>query len=330
MAKTKFCEGLSDISDSYQAVIFDQWGVLHNGKKAYEGVVDCLKELRSRKKVIILMSNYAMREKDNKDMLKKMGIGPSLYDKIYTCGEFIASGLEEKNAKPFSDLGNKCYSFHSEGGHEFLKGSDIEYVEDVADAEFVLITGWDKLDKPAPEYEKILKTVVQKGLQTIFALPDSRALLSPNYIMGPGILVRKLKEYGGVVYSVGKPYRPIFQKCVEFLQEKEIFPGQTVMVGDTMAHDMMGAHMSEIDSCFVRSGIHAGAFRNVQGPADVDNQLNILIAQYNVRPTYLIESVQWGRVLPDRKHRRRLQPGERQKIRLRRRPLKSRKGKEKE
>ncbi len=325
MAKTKFCQGLSDISDSYMAVIFDQWGVLHNGKKAYDGVVDCLKELRSRKKIIILMANYDMREKENKAMLKKMGIGPSLYDKIYTCGEFIASGLETRDFKPFDKLGTKCFTFHSGERHKFLDGVDIKYVDDVDDAEFVLITGWDKLEKPAPDYEKTLKKVVQRGLQTIFALPDSRALLSPNYIMGPGILVRKLREYGGVVYSVGKPYKPMFQKCGEFLQEIDIFPGQCVMVGDTMAHDMMGAHMSEIDSCFVRSGIHAGAFRNAETAADIDTQLNILIAQYNIRPTYLINNVQWGRVLPDRKHRRRLQPGERVKRRLRRRPVKDKK-----
>ncbi len=325
MAKTKFCQGLSDISDSYQAVIFDQWGVLHNGKKAYDGVVDCLKELRSRKKTIILMSNYEIREKENKEMLKKMGIGPSLYDKIYTCGEFIASGFENKSIKPFNDLGNKCYSFHSGEPHSFMADLDIYYVDKIEDADFALITGWDKLEGSAIDCDPVLKELVRKGIQTIFALPDSRALLSPNYIMGPGILVRKLREYGGVIYSVGKPYKPMFQACIEFLQKKEIFPGQCVMVGDTMAHDMMGAHMSEIDSCFVRSGIHAGAFRNVQNLADVDQALNILIAQYNIRPTYLINSVRWGRVLPDRKHRRRLQPGERVKRRLRRRPLKDKK-----
>jgi len=38
MAKTKFCQGISDISDSYSAFIVDQWGVLHNGEKLYEAL----------------------------------------------------------------------------------------------------------------------------------------------------------------------------------------------------------------------------------------------------------------------------------------------------
>ena len=34
--------------------------------------------------------------------------------------------------------------------------------------------------------------------------------------------------------------------------------------------------------------------------------LNILILQYNnVRPTYLVDRLKWGRALPDRKHKKR-------------------------
>lgn len=325
MAKTKFCEGLSDISDSYMAIIFDEWGVLHNGKKAYDGVVDCLKELRSRKKTIILLSNHACTAAENKERLKKIGIGPSLYDKIITTGDYIATHIADKDKAPFDKMGKKCFMFHSGDPFEFMKDCDVTYVEKAEDADFALVTGWDKFKGPAAEYEDTLKTIVRKGIQTIFAVPDSQALFHPSFITGPGVVVRKLKNYGGVITSVGKPYKPIFHEVIEYLQSKDIYPGQAVMVGDTMAHDMIGADVSEIDSCFVRSGIHAGAFRNASGPADIDQALNVLIAQYNIRPTYLIEQVRWGKALPDRKHRRRLQPGERVKRRLRRRPIKDKK-----
>ena len=56
MAKTKFCEGLSDISDSYMGCIIDDWGVLHDGEDAFPGAVDCLKELKQRKKEIIILT----------------------------------------------------------------------------------------------------------------------------------------------------------------------------------------------------------------------------------------------------------------------------------
>ncbi|MGB1076710.1 MAG: TIGR01459 family HAD-type hydrolase, partial [Bdellovibrionales bacterium] len=321
MPKTKFCEGLSDISDSYMAIIFDQWGVLHDGKKAFDGIVDCLKELRSRKKYIILLSNSDLTVKDNKELLKKAGIGPSLYDKIITVGEMIAQGLESQSGKIFGGIGHKCYSFHSGEPHSFMKDLNVEYVDSVQDADFVLMTGWDKLEKPAIELDKELKEIVKRGTKTIFAVPDSRGLLSANYLMGVGLLNRKLRQYGGVIHSIGKPYKPVFHECIETLQEQGIFPGQTVMVGDTMAHDMIGANMAEIDTCLVKKGMHYGAFKKAENPAEVDRALSILINQYNTQPNYLIPSVQWGKALPDRKHRRRLQPGEAPKRRLRKRKL---------
>ena len=311
MPKTKFCKGLSDISDTYMAMIFDQWGVLHNGVEAYDGIIDCLKELRSRKKVIILLSNTMMRETENKALLKKMGIGPSLYDRIISVGEFISSGFEKQENEVFKNLGSRYYSFHKGGVYDFIEGVPVERVNDVTEAEFVLVTGHDILEKSVKELEPELKKIVQKGLKTVFAIPDSRGLLSPNYIMGPGLLVRRLRDFGGVIFSAGKPHKPIFQECINYLQSKDIYPGHTVMIGDTMAHDMVGANMSEIDACFVKSGLHSGTFRNAQNLRDVDMALNVLIAQYNVRPNYLIERVKWGEALPDRKHRRRLQPGER-------------------
>ena len=82
--KTKFCEGISDISDSYAAFVIDQWGVLHNGEEPYEGVIDCLKHLKERKKQIIILSNSGKRAEENKERLKSLGIGPSLYTDIVT------------------------------------------------------------------------------------------------------------------------------------------------------------------------------------------------------------------------------------------------------
>ena len=61
MRTTKFLQGISDISDSYTGFIIDTWGVLHNGKDVYEGAIDCLRELKARKKFILILSNTINR-----------------------------------------------------------------------------------------------------------------------------------------------------------------------------------------------------------------------------------------------------------------------------
>ena len=125
--------------------------------------------------------------------------------------------------------------------------------------------------------------------------------------MGPGLIARRYQDFGGVVHYIGKPHKPIYNFCIRKLQQKEIYPGQTVMVGDTMAHDILGAAGVNIDTCLVKNGLHYGSFKGCTNPGEVDRALNILILQYNnVRPTYLVDKLKWGKALPDRKHKKRV------------------------
>jgi HAD superfamily hydrolase (TIGR01459 family) len=307
MGKTKFCQGISDISDSYSAFILDQWGVLHNGEHAYEGVLDCLKELKGRKKHIIILSNSGKRADANRERLKELGIGPSLYDDLVTSGEITWQGLKDQDEGIFKNIGTKCFLMSRGGDRSIVEGLDIEVVDNIEDAEFLLISGSDAPEKNMINYyEPLLKTAIRKRLKAICANPDSRGLIGNNYVLGPGMIARRYEDFGGVVHYIGKPHKPIFQHCVKLLQAKEIYPGQTVMVGDTMAHDILGAAAMDIDTCLVKNGIHYGAFKACTSPADVDRALNILVLQYhNVRPTYLVNRLHWGKALPDRKHKKR-------------------------
>ena len=308
MSKTKFCQGISDISDSYNAFILDQWGVLHNGEKPYDGVIDCLKELKSRNKYVIILSNSGKRAEENAETLKNLGIGPSLYDTIVTSGEMTWQGLHDQADGVFKDIGKKCFLLSRGGDRSIVNGlKDIQVVDDIEDADFLLISGSDAPEKTMVDYyEPILKAAIRKRLKAICANPDNRALIGNSYTIGPGMIARRYEDFGGVVSYIGKPHKPIFQHCIKLLQSKGIYPGDTVMIGETMAHDIMGAAAVEIDTCLVKCGIPWGAFKEARSLAEVDKILNVLIMQYhNIRPTYLVNMLQWGRALPDRKHKKR-------------------------
>ncbi len=307
MAKTKFCQGISDISDSYNAFLIDQWGVLHNGIRAYDGVVDCLRELKERKKEIIILSNSGKRAEPNREALKRLGIGPSLYDHIVTSGEITWEGLKNQDDGFFKNIGETCFLMSRGNDTSIIEGSGVRAVDNIDDADFLLISGSDMPEKNMVDfYEPILRKAVRNRLKAICANPDSRALIGDNYHHGPGLIARRYEDFGGVVHYIGKPHSPIYRYCVKMLQAKEIYPGQTVMVGDTMAHDILGAATVNIDTCLVSSGLHHGSFATCKTPAEVDRALNILILQYNnVRPTYLVDRLKWGKALPDRKHKKR-------------------------
>lgn len=304
--KTKFCKGLSDISDSYGGFIIDQWGVLHDGNKPYDGAVDCLKELKARKKQVIILSNSGKRAQDNKERLKKIGIGPSLYNEIVTSGEMTWRGLSAQDDGFFEGLGRKCYLISRGGDTSVVDGIDIELVDDPAAAEFLLISGSDAPDKTLEDYEPALKIAVRKGLTALCANPDSKGVMGSQNVMGPGTLARRYQDFGGVVHYIGKPHKPIFQYCLKMLQEHGVYPGETVMIGDSMSHDILGGALSGVDTCLVRGGLHAASFVGVKTLSDLDKALNNLAAQYNnVHPKYMISTLKWGDPLPDRKHKKR-------------------------
>lgn len=304
--KTKFLKGISDISDSYSGVILDQWGVLHDGNKAYDGVIECLKQLKERKKHVLILSNSGKRADENKQRLKEVGIGPTLYNEIITSGEMTWQGLSDQSEGIFQGLGQKCYIISRGGDRSIVDNLDIEIVDDPKDADFLIISGTDAPHKTLEDYEPALKAAVRKGLTALCANPDSKGVMGTQNIMGPGTLARRYQDFGGVVHYIGKPHQPIFKHCLKILQDKGIYPGETVMIGDSMSHDILGGHLVNIDTCLVRTGLHAANFAAVSSLSDLEKALNNLSTQYNnVRPTYMTSRLHWGDALPDRKHKKR-------------------------
>ena len=306
VSTTKFCAGISDVSDSYAGFIIDQWGVLHDGHKPYDGVIDCLKELRARKKFIIILSNSGKRAEVNAERLKDIGIGPSLYDVMLTSGEMTWQGIHDQDDEIFEGLGKKCYLISRGGDNSIIEGLDIELVDDIGQASFLLISGADSPEKTLEDYEPILKEAARRRIKTLCANPDSQGVMGGALIMGPGTLARRFEDFGGVPHYIGKPHKPIFKRCIKILQEREIYPGQTIVIGDTMAHDILGGAMVNIDTCLVKNGLHAPLFEKTTNLSEVNKALNVLSAQYNnVRPKFLVDTMKWGNPLPDRKHRKR-------------------------
>ena len=309
MPKTKFCDGVSDISDSYMGFLIDQWGVLHDGEQLFPGVLDCMKELKERKKTILIVSNSVRREAWHKDNLKKMGLGPSLYHRIITSGEVIAQGLTDQTAEPFKGLGKKAFLFNRNNDQSLLEGTGVKAVEDMDEADFVLITGMDYPRKMLDHYEPLIRRAIQRRLKAICPFPDSLSQMGQAVLTGPTLLARRYEDSGGIVHYFGKPYPLIFKHCIEVLKGKDIYPSHTVMLGDTMAHDMIGANAQGIDTCLFKSGLHAANFPPEFTPRETWSALKNLIAVYNnVMPIYLCDELKWGKALPDRKHKKRKQP----------------------
>ena len=221
----------------------------------------------------------------------------------------IWQGLDQQKGEVFDNIGERCYVIGRPEQKDFLNDSDVDFVDDIENADFILILGMDYPRKNLPDYEPVIRRAIQLRLKAICTYPDSQSLIGTNFMTGPSLIARRYEDSGGIVHHIGKPHPLIFKHCIEILRTKDIYPSHTVMLGDTMAHDVIGANALGIDTCLFKSGMHAANFMHCQIPKEVDNTLKNLIIQYNnIMPTYLVDEMKWGDALPDRKHKKRKQP----------------------
>src|SRR3982750_1151418 len=90
--------GLSALAPRYDAILCDVWGVIHNGREAYPGVVECLLKARAAKKIVLLLSNAPRPGEPVKVQLESFGVPRSCYDGVVTSGDLTQSVFADRTA----------------------------------------------------------------------------------------------------------------------------------------------------------------------------------------------------------------------------------------
>jgi ribonucleotide monophosphatase NagD (HAD superfamily) len=145
--------------------------------------------------------------------------------------------------------------FGHDKGDILLKDTGVDVTDNIQEAGFILIAGADRQAFDFEAITPVLKEGVRRGLKAICLNPDSHALLGANYLMGPGLIARRYQDYGGIVHYIGKPHGPIFQHCTNLFKEHDVYPAQTVMIGDT-SFDMDMAKAAGVGAIGVSWGYH--------------------------------------------------------------------------
>ena len=82
-------DGLSSplILDNYDTFLLDMWGVMHDGRAPYEGVLRAVRKLKESGKRLIVLSNSSKRREDAERMLVELGFDPADFHDIVTSGD---------------------------------------------------------------------------------------------------------------------------------------------------------------------------------------------------------------------------------------------------
>ena len=248
MTPPQILSGLREIASDYDALVCDVWGVLHNGHAANLEAVAALKEFRSSRGRVILLSNAPRPKRDVETMFKRFDIPPDCYDEIVTSG--IATRIDLENRSKAKRL--RIFHLGPERDRGIFEGLNIE-TADIANADIVLNSGLFDDDVETPDdYKDRLAGMKARGLLMLCANPDWVVQRGGKLIWCAGALADAYEKIGGEVIYYGKPKPEIYDLV------RAGAPGakRLLAIGDGMHTDIKGANVAGIDALFIADGIH--------------------------------------------------------------------------
>jgi len=282
--------GVAQLAARFDGFIVDQWGVLHDGSRPYAGALDCLERLRAAGKHVIVLTNSGRGEAANLSLLEQIGLPARLFDRVIAAGEDARAALAARSTPFHARLGRRCYAFARAADRAFFEGIGIDFVDTVAQADFLAVIGIDKPGQATAEREAELVQARARGLPMLCANPDLTRFHEGRLVPATGALARRYEELGGEVYYHGKPWPAIYDSCLAALPcARE----RVVAVGDSIEHDVLGARRAGLASAFVCGGIHAAELGVSGGGTPAPGVWLDFERRAPVRPDYRLAAFVW-------------------------------------
>ncbi len=273
---TQQIDNIHAIASDYDVIVFDQWGVLHNGTAPYDGAITAIANLTMPKAVL---SNSGKRAVHNESRITAMGFAKNVFDYVMTSGEALWRDIDQKKI-----AARQFFPIERAPGDAILwaHGLDITFVSAPQDAEAVLIMGLPD-DTQLEQWRAQFLIWKSYNLPLYCSNPDRKSPRADRLVISPGSLAFAYADLGGETTFYGKPHLPVFKAL-----EKVFGAARYLMVGDSMEHDIMGANTAGWDSLLVQGGLYANRFAN----ANSDEVIAKIAAETNCEmPTYSIKGL---------------------------------------
>jgi HAD superfamily hydrolase (TIGR01459 family) len=263
--------GLSEISDRYEAILCDIWGVLHNGLTSFAEASEALVSFRRRGGAVVLISNAPRPSSPIERQVLKLGVSPDAFDAVVTSGDVTIGLMEQRAGEQLLHIGPERDLPLFDAATEQI-GARPRLVP-LEEAQYALCTGLRSDEtETVDDYQSELEAMLARGIAMICANPDIVIHRGDALIYCAGALARRYEDLGGSVIYAGKPYGPIYDRALaraERARGAPIDKSRVLAIGDGMKTDIIGAAQAELDVLFVTGGIHRSLHKeNLTSPAD--------------------------------------------------------------
>lgn len=238
-----------DLISQYDLFLLDLWGVVHDGTHLYPGVREALDMIKRQGKQIIFISNAPRRAQKVKNVLAGFGINEGDYVKAVSSGEVGYDWL----ARGQATWGRRYYYIGPDKDADVLDGLDYVRTDDIKQADFLLNVGFGSEQQSSDDFTMLLRAAKSQGLEMLCLNPDLEVVKITGEVHEcAGVIGRRYEAMGGKVVWFGKPYREIYEFC---LQGLDVRNERILAIGDSLETDIPGGIAFGIDTLLITGGI---------------------------------------------------------------------------
>lgn len=285
MTAPHFPGGLAAISDRYDAILCDVWGVIHNGRYAFEEACEALVRFRDQGGAVCLITNAPVPKEQALRHFDPMGVPPEAYDDCVTSGDATREVLNQRVGEVFWRMGADEGWEHDRYLYE---GLDLQFGDERTSDTVLCIGLEDQVNDHPDDYRDRLAEAADRDMEMICANPDIRVRIGDQLHWCAGALAKVFEEEGGRVIYPGKPHSPIYDLALSKLSDLgvEAAPERTLCIGDSPATDMRGALNHAFHGLYVGTGLK-------EHGTNFEQEVTDLLEDYSVTARWAMPKLAW-------------------------------------
>ena len=257
---TPLLSSFQPLAQNYDALLCDAWGVIHNGRRLFDGVEDALVRFRQTRGPVVILTNAPKPSPVIRPQLDALGLSREAYDVVVTSGDVARAEINKC-------LPGRAYRIGWASDGPLYDGLDLGFAP-LPDADFIICTGIADEGPSEPEdYREMLAPAAAADKLMICGNPDIVVNWRGELMWCAGAIARVYEDLGGRVVYAGKPYPEVYELAMAAIADRAgrtIAPDRILAVGDGAVTDIRGANRARIDALFIAGdgGVHEGGLEN--------------------------------------------------------------------